>query len=55
MIQREDYELLRKLVAETLDAKITDLVNSRLDKMEEKLAKLETIDRILLDVKSLFI
>lgn len=52
----KDFEKeLRRIIADELDIKIRSVIHSRLDKMQESLDKLETIDRIITDIKSLFV
>lgn len=65
MIDREDERKLRSIIADQLDLKIEEIakrrfkevneeVEKKLDNLSEKFDKLEKIDRILSDLKSLF-
>ena len=51
---KEDLQELRRMIAEDLDLKIRAIVERRMDGMQEQLNKLEKIDRIIADIKSLF-
>ena len=53
-LDRESLQELRRMISEDLDTKIKAIVERRMDGMQEQLNKLEKIDRIIADIKSLF-
>lgn len=53
-VSKDDIEFIRKMIALELDMKIREIVERRMDKMQEQLNKLEKIDSIIKNIKSLF-
>lgn len=53
-VSKDDIEFIRKMIALELDMKIREIVERRMDKMQEQLNKLEEIDSIIKNIKSLF-
>jgi archaellum component FlaC len=49
-----DEVMIRQMIAQELDIKIRSIIEGRLDRMQEQLNKLEKIDSIIKDIKSLF-
>jgi hypothetical protein len=54
MIEKDDILILHKIIGEELDHKIRAIVERRLDGIQERFDKLEKIDNIIRDIKSLF-